>query len=135
MKTFVVFLILIFATSPLAAAKEDAIEAIVPDDMERVLEGFQYSPAVRAGDYIFVSGIVAWLPKDENGDLVEATPEVLEASFVRAFDRLATVLEAAGASWGDVVDMTSFHTDLRGHGEVFIEVKKHMSMSLIRPGR
>lgn len=58
MKTFVVFLILIFATSPLAAAKEDAIEAIVPDDMERVLEGFQYSPAVRAGDYIFVSGIV-----------------------------------------------------------------------------
>ncbi|MNT02927.1 RutC family protein YjgH [compost metagenome] len=36
-----------------------------------------------------------------------------EAQIAQAFDNLQLVLEAAGASLADVVDLTSFHTDMR----------------------
>lgn len=36
-----------------------------------------------------------------------------EAQTVQAFENLKKVLEAAGASLSDVVDLTTFHTDMR----------------------
>jgi len=36
----------------------------------------------------------------------------LAAAYQRAFERIAGILKASGASWDDVVDMTTFHTDL-----------------------
>ncbi|HDR9573234.1 TPA: RidA family protein, partial [Burkholderia stabilis] len=36
-----------------------------------------------------------------------------EAQIVQAFENLKHVLEAAGASFNDVVDLTTFHTDMR----------------------
>jgi enamine deaminase RidA (YjgF/YER057c/UK114 family) len=36
-----------------------------------------------------------------------------EAQMVQAFENLKLVLEAAGATLADVVDLTTFHTDMR----------------------
>ena len=36
-----------------------------------------------------------------------------EAQFVQTFENLRKVLQAAGASFDDIVDVTSFHTDMR----------------------
>ncbi len=79
---------------------------IVPQDMAAVYDNIHYAPAVRAGNTIYVSGQIG---RDANMQLVEAR----EAQFVQVFENLKKVLAAAGAGFADVVDVTSFHTDMR----------------------
>ncbi|MDQ4081812.1 MAG: RidA family protein [Actinomycetota bacterium] len=66
-----------------------------------------YTDAVRAGDLLFVSGVV---PVDEAGELVGGDDVVAQAEFI--FDRIGAVLAAAGAAPADVVKVTLFLTDV-----------------------
>jgi enamine deaminase RidA (YjgF/YER057c/UK114 family) len=81
-------------------------EAIIPAGMEAVYEKIRYAPAVKVGNTIYVSGQIG---RDMAMQLVEGH----EAQMVQAFENLKSVLEAAGASLDDVVDLTTFHTDMR----------------------
>ena len=81
-------------------------KAVVPAGMEAVYERIRYAPAVKIANTIYVSGQVG---RDEKMQLVEGR----EAQTVQAFENLKKVLEAAGASLSDVVDLTTFHTDMR----------------------
>jgi 2-iminobutanoate/2-iminopropanoate deaminase len=63
--------------------------------------------AVRAGCLLFVAGI---LPVDAAGDLVGARDVVAQARHV--FRDLGLVLEAAGATFADVVKVAVFLTDV-----------------------
>ncbi len=89
--------------------------AVVPPGMEQVYERIHYAPAVRVGDTIYVSGQIG---RDKDMKLVEGT----EAQIVQAFENLKLVLSAAGASMDDVVDLTTFHTDMRDL-QLFMQVK------------
>ena len=66
-----------------------------------------YTAAVRAGDLLFVSGIV---PVDEAGALVGEGDVVEQARQV--FRNLGAVLAAAGAGFDDVVKVTVYLTDV-----------------------
>jgi 2-iminobutanoate/2-iminopropanoate deaminase len=66
-----------------------------------------YTDAVRAGDLLFVSGIV---PVDDEGRLVGDDDVVAQARAV--FESLGLVLAAAGATPQDVVKVTVFLTDV-----------------------
>jgi 2-iminobutanoate/2-iminopropanoate deaminase len=66
-----------------------------------------YADAVRAGDLLFVSGVV---PVDADGHLVGGGDVVAQAE--RVFDNIGAVLAAAGASARDVVKVTVFLTDI-----------------------
>lgn len=66
-----------------------------------------YTDAVRAGDLLFVSGIV---PLDGNGTLVGGDDVVAQAEAV--FMTLGRVLAEAGANACDVVKVTVFLTDV-----------------------
>ena len=81
-------------------------KAIVPVGMEAVYEKIRYAPAVKVVNTIYVSGQIG---RDLSMQLVEGR----EAQIVQAFENLKLVLEAAGASLSDVVDLTTFHTDMR----------------------
>ena len=81
-------------------------KAIVPAGMEAVYEKIRYAPAVKVGNTIYVSGQIG---RDAAMQLVEGR----EAQMVEAFENLKLVLTAAGASMSDVVEITSFHTDMR----------------------
>jgi len=83
-----------------------ARKAIIPPGMESVYEKIGYAPALKVGNTVYVSGQIG---RDLSMQLVEGC----EAQMVQAFDNLRLVLEAAGASLADVVDLTSFHTDMR----------------------
>ena len=61
-----------------------------------------FSPAIRAGDYIFVSGQVGFV--DAEGRKVET----IEAQTKQCLDNIKQVLEAAGSSLSDVVKVTVF---------------------------
>ncbi|MFM0004412.1 RidA family protein [Paraburkholderia dipogonis] len=81
-------------------------EAIIPAGMEAVYEKIHYAPAVKVGNTIYVSGQIG---RDTAMQLVEGR----EAQIVQAFENLKLVLAAAGASLSDVVDVTTYHTDMR----------------------
>jgi 2-iminobutanoate/2-iminopropanoate deaminase len=66
-----------------------------------------YTDAVRAGDLLFVSGIV---PVDERSSLVGGDDVVEQARQV--FRNMHDVLAAAGATFADVVKVTVYLTDV-----------------------
>lgn len=80
-------------------------ETIVPDAWKSSYESLHYAPAVKAGGWVYLSGVVAGLAPDE-------TEEDLEAAFARSFDAIETILTEAGAEWSDVVEIITYHTDL-----------------------
>jgi enamine deaminase RidA (YjgF/YER057c/UK114 family) len=61
---------------------------------------------LKVGNTIYVSGQIG---RDTAMQLVEGR----EAQIVQAFENLKLVLAAAGASLSDVVDVTTYHTDMR----------------------
>ena len=72
-----------------------------------------YTDAVRAGDLLFVSGVV---PVDGDGNLVRADDVVEQTRQV--FANLAAVLAAAGATFADVVKVTVYLTDIADRARI-----------------
>lgn len=81
-------------------------QTIVPAGMEPVYRNLHYAPAVRVGRTVYVSGQIG-------RDAAMRISDDREAQIVQAFENLRRVLETAGASMADVVDLTSWHTDMR----------------------
>lgn len=89
---------------------------VIPPSMQGMYDAYHFAPATRVGDMIWVSGQVGI---DEH-----MRPGVgMEAQARLALEGLKTVLEAAGASLADVVELMTFHTDLRGDMAEFRAVK------------
>ena len=92
-------------------------DAIFPAGRQALYEKHRYSAAIRSGDLLFVSGQV--------GSRVDGTPEPVFKDQVRlAFANLRAVLAAAGCSFEDVVDVTSFHTDPQSQFETVLAVRE-----------
>jgi 2-iminobutanoate/2-iminopropanoate deaminase len=69
-----------------------------------------FHPAVRAGDFIFVSGQVA---KDASGNMISGTIEEETASTIASIKR---ILAEDGATLTDVVRVTTYLADSRDFG-------------------
>lgn len=91
-------------------------DAIVPAGRHALYDLHHYSAAIRSGDLLFVSGQV--------GSREDGSPEpAFEKQVQLAFDNLAAVLKAAGCSFDDIVDVTTFHTDPAAQLETVIAVR------------
>ena len=88
---------------------------IVPESMRIINERYHYSPAVRAGNMLFIAGQVG---RDADMNVVEGK----EAQLVQAFENLKLVLNEASADFDDVVEIVTYHTDMRDLALV-VEVK------------
>lgn len=89
---------------------------INPGATQAMYDNFHFSQATRVGDTIWVSGQVGI-------DAAMKPGKDMEDQARLAFQSLQSVLEAAGASLADVVELTTFHTDLRGDMRAFAKVK------------
>lgn len=69
-----------------------------------------FHPAVRAGDFIFVSGQVA---KDAEGNMISGTIEEETEGTIKAIER---ILAEEGASLDDVVRVCTYLEDTRDFG-------------------
>lgn len=69
--------------------------------------GGAYSPAIRAGDFLFVSGQVPFDPA--TGKIVG---ETIEEQTKQTIENLKAILEAGGATLADVVKVSAHLTDL-----------------------
>lgn len=85
-------------------------EMIVPDSLKPRTEQMQFAPAVRAGDMVFCSGVIAALQEGE-----AATDEAYYRATDEAFAEIEMILKEAGGSMADVVDMTGYHVDFEKH--------------------
>ena len=103
-------------------------EAIFPPDRHKLYEAHGYSAAIRSGGFLFVSGQV--------GSRKDGSPEPdFERQVALAFENLASTLKAAGCSFDDVVDVTTFHTDPENQFETIMKVKnEHFSEPPHPPG-
>ena len=103
---------------PVAAFADARNEAkILMSDNPTLLKYEQewgFADAVMTGDTLYLSGVVAGLRDGETD---------MEAAYARAFERIGETLRRAGASWDDVVDITSFHTDLTAQMPAIVAVK------------
>lgn len=91
-------------------------EAITPDTRRALYDRNRYSAAIRSGDLVFVSGQV--------GSLEDGSPEPeFKKQVALAFDNLKAVLQAAGCTTDDIIDVTTFHTDPESQIEEVMEVR------------
>lgn len=91
-------------------------EPVFPANRHALYEEHGYSAALRSGDLLFVSGQV--------GSREDGTPEPdFEAQVRSAFANLEATLLAAGCSFADLVDVTSFHTDPENQFGTIMKVK------------
>jgi enamine deaminase RidA (YjgF/YER057c/UK114 family) len=92
-------------------------DAVFPAGRQALYEINRYSAAIRSGGFLFVSGQV--------GSREDGSPEPdFKKQVELAFDNLAAVLKAAGCTFDDVVDVTTFHTDPRTQFETIAAVRQ-----------
>ena len=88
--------------------------AIFPQDRHALYEQHGYSAAIKSQDLLFVSGQVG--SREPN----------FEKQVKRAFENLAATLAAAGCTFDDIVDVTTFHTDPERQFESIMKVKSRI---------
>lgn len=98
-----------------AGARQEAEVIMASDPGElKFQQEWGYASAVVSGDTVTLSGVVAGVRPGETD---------LRAGYTRAFERIGGILRSAGVSWDDVVDITSFHTDLTTQMPAIVAVK------------
>ncbi len=99
-----------------AQARQEATVLMSESERGRKFqEDWGFSDAVVTGDTIYLSGIVVGMREGETD---------VAAAYERVYARIDTILKRAGASWDDVVDMTSFHTDVEGQIQHMVTAHK-----------
>lgn len=84
-----------------------------------------FHPAVRAGDYIYVSGQVS---KDENGNMMVGSIEEETAGTIEAIQR---IIAEEGATLKDVVRVTTYLEDTRDFGRYNAVFKEYFEGCVI----
>ena len=93
--------------------------AIIPQDRHALYEQHGYSAAIQSKDLLFVSGQV--------GSRKDGSPEPdFEQQVEQAFKNLAATLAAAGCTFGDIIDVTTFHTDPEQQFDKIMKVKNQI---------
>jgi 2-iminobutanoate/2-iminopropanoate deaminase len=80
-----------------------------------------FSPAIRAGDFVFVSGMAS---ADENGKLI---PDTFENEARRTYENIKRVLTAAGLDFSRVVQVRCYLSDKKDwddHNRIYREYFK-----------
>jgi enamine deaminase RidA (YjgF/YER057c/UK114 family) len=87
-----------------------------PAAFTHFVEDWHFSPVLDTGEFVFLSGVTGARP-----DLTVAADA--ETQIRDAFEFLKDHLRVANLTFDDVVEMTTYHVDLRGHLAIFMKVK------------
>jgi 2-aminomuconate deaminase len=101
-------------------------EIIKTDDAAKPLGAYPH--ARRVGNLLFLSGIgsrnavdnkIPGLVQDENGNIISYD---IEAECHSCFANVKAVLEASGSSWGNIIDVTVFLTNMKKDFAVYNKI-------------
>ena len=94
-------------------------DPVFPANRHALYEAHGYSAAIRSGDLLFVSGQVGSRP--------DGSPEPdFERQVRLAFANLEATLKAAGCTFDDIADVTTFHTDPENQFATIMKVKQEI---------
>ena len=116
MKHAILFAALIALPAAAHAGARQQATVLLSEDPEgrKIEQEWGFADAVITGDTVYLSGVVAGLRPGETD---------LKLPYERAFARIGEILKRSGASWDDVVDITSYHTDLTSQMPAIVAVK------------
>jgi enamine deaminase RidA (YjgF/YER057c/UK114 family) len=89
---------------------------IIPAGMENMIEKLRYSPGILIGDTLHASGQVG---RDENLTVIEDP----EAQFGQCFRNVGKILDAAGFTFADIVELETWFTHFPADLAIFRGVK------------
>ncbi len=92
-------------------------KAIEPAEWREELRWYRetrLSPVLQMDDLLFVAGCTG----------AGAAAEGPRAEMRRAYEEISEVLDAAGASWDEVVSMTTYHVDFRRDIDAMIAIRR-----------
>jgi len=122
-----VVLVLAMCSDAWADGSRQSATPVIPEGWQGIYDSMGFAPALIVGDTIYVSGMIARLRG-------EGTYEERYANGLRhLFNSLETMLAPAGASLDDIVELTSFHTDLQRQLKTILAVRKEMMKNLPHP--
>lgn len=79
------------------------------------------SPAIRVGDFVFLSGLIGCDP--ETGKILSSGTE---GQVRRIFEAMESVLRVHGASLKDVVKMTMYYTDRKEQSPIVDRIRREI---------
>ncbi len=90
---------------------------VVPEGMEAFYNDYQFSPAVKCGDFLIISGQLGF---DADGSL----PSDVNQQMANAFAAIGQILSSQGLDFANIVTIDSFHVgDMHSHFEAMIAEK------------
>jgi enamine deaminase RidA (YjgF/YER057c/UK114 family) len=109
------------ATAANAGARQQALVVMPEDPQQRKFqESVGWANAVVSNGEVHVSGVPAYLAAGETD---------VEKAYERAFEHIGKTLERAGASWDDVISITTYHIDPKAQIDAFAKVKSRFVKS------
>lgn len=81
-------------------------KSIVPEEFQHYFDDWHFSPVIEADGTVYLSGVTA-ARKDKP---ISQHPE---EQFHDAFYKLGVYLKAAGLGYENILEMTTFHIDLK----------------------
>lgn len=89
--------------------------AIVPSDWADFFEQTQVPAAIRVGETLHVTGTTGEVALDDY-------PKDPEVQIRQTFKNVAITLAEVGATWSDVVSMTTYHVGLSTYASLVLDV-------------
>jgi len=90
--------------------------ALFPPGSQPQAQAIKVSPALVSHGHVFLTGVTGSLP---DGHM----PSDPEAQFRSVFAKIGAVLAEAGLGHAAIVEMTSYHLDLKAHFDMFNAVR------------
>lgn len=99
-----------------APAMAEPKQTIMPEKPENrtFFDEFGFSEATIHNGTVYLSGIIVGPPREGMTE---------EQAYDRTFAHIGKILERAGSSWDDVIDMTTYHVDIEQSMPVLSAVK------------
>jgi len=120
-------LVLTLSGSAFADGSRQDAEPIIPEGWQAIYDAMGFAPALIVDDTVYVSGMIVRLRG-------EGTYEERYANGLRhLFQSLEKMLAPSGATLDDIVELTSFHTDLQRQLKTILAVRKEMMKNLPHP--
>ena len=100
---------------------------IIPTEFAHYYDEWHFSPGLESNELVFFSGVTASRQDKEISTNAEE-------QFHDVFFKLKIYLQAADLSFDDILEMTTFHIDLKKHINTSLRLKTNTLKNLIQHG-
>jgi enamine deaminase RidA (YjgF/YER057c/UK114 family) len=93
-----------------------AKRAIIPPEFQAAADQLKMSPAIVSGEHVFLTGVTG---SDAQGQISDDA----DTQIRNAFEKIGSVLSAGGLTFQSIVEMTTYHVNLRDHFDLFDAIR------------